>query len=89
MAPGMHVPVALQVEGAATFPLLPTHAAGPQTVPAAIGEQVPSWPAIAQDWQGPQVGDPQQKPSVHAPLMHWAFVVQAAPFRARSVHEPD
>ena len=34
MAPGMHMPLALQVEVAVTLPLIPIQAAGAQTVPA-------------------------------------------------------
>jgi hypothetical protein len=59
----------------------------PQVTPSAIGQQVPSWPGIAQELQAEQVADPQQNPSRQWPLMHCVFELQVAPFGERLVHE--
>jgi hypothetical protein len=62
-------------------------AAVPHTVPSAIGEQVPCLPATAHERQAPHDADPQQKPSVQAPLMHSPAAAQVAPLGLRFVHE--
>ena len=82
----MHVPAA-QVD-AGCSPSLPSQvAAAPHTVPSAIGEQVPCFPATAHERQAPHDADPQQKPSVQKPLMHSPAAPQAAPLGLRFVHE--
>ena len=42
----------------------PSQKAVAQTVPSAIGEQVPWWPAIAHELHAVHAPTPQQKPSV-------------------------
>ncbi len=66
-----------------------THSAAGSATPAATAVQVPSFPAIAHEPQLPHDADPQQNPSVQCPLVQVALFVQAAPFAARLVHEPD
>jgi hypothetical protein len=48
-------------------------------VPAGSAVQAPRLPATLQAWQVPQLGLPQQTPSMQLPLMHWAPVAQARP----------
>ena len=66
---------------------LPVQTAAAQTVPSAMGEQVPSWPGTAHELHGEQAPEPQQNPSRQCPLMHSLLVVQVTPFAARFVHE--
>jgi hypothetical protein len=81
----LHIP-ATHV-GAGWSASLPSQEAVPHTVPSAVGEQVPCFPATAHDWQAPQDADPQQNPSVQKPLMHSPAAPHAAPFAFRLVHE--
>jgi hypothetical protein len=56
--------------------------------PAATGAQVPSLPAMLQALQGLQEALPQQTPSVHMPVRHFALLVQADPSGSRLVQMP-
>jgi hypothetical protein len=42
----------------------PSQISAAQTVPSAIGEQVPSWPATAHELHAAHAARPQQNPSV-------------------------
>jgi hypothetical protein len=47
-------------------------------VPGGSGAHAPV-PETLQAWQAGQLGEPQQTPSTHAPLMHWLPPAQATP----------
>jgi len=66
---------------------LPSHSTAAHTVPSAIGEHVPWWPATAHELHAAQAARPQQNPSVQWPLMHSVSTVQTVPFGLRFVHE--
>lgn len=66
---------------------MPSQEPAPHTVPSAIGAQVPCCPGTAHERQAGQDAEPQQNPSVQAPLMHSPAAAQAAPFGLRFVHE--
>jgi hypothetical protein len=59
--------------------------------PGGTAWHVPSWPATAHEWQGPQAaaGRLQQSPSVQWPLKHSVSIMQAAPFAFRLVQTLD